>query len=314
MTRTLVILNAKAGTLRDLGAVDVEARVKRPLEASGRQVEVVLAKGAAIGAAIERGKAGDYDEIVLGGGDGTVSRALGELAYSGKTIGVLPLGTVNLLGRDLGLPNDLGAAVAALLAAEPQSIDLARVNGRVFHSISGLGFFSQIARAREEVQVLGVGRFFRFIVAAWRAFIRSGRLNFRIEIDGCPHDVETYAFLVTVNPFDGTGWRRTHLDDGLLEVHVAYDAPRMVRLRTALGLLAGTWRDDPGIASFKAERVVVSRGRPRAWVSTDGELVREELPLTYEILPRAVTVLMPARESIAAASPQPDVAAGILGS
>lgn len=297
MTKTLVILNAKAGTLRDLGAVDVEARVRAPLEATGREVELVLAKGSAIDAAVRRGKAGDFDEIVLGGGDGTLSRALDTLAGCGKKIGVLPLGTLNLLGRDLGLPNDLDGAVAALVAGEPRPIDLARVNGRVFHSLSGLGFFSQIARAREEVQVLGIGRFFRFVVAAWRAFFRTGRLNFRIEIDGRPHDVETYAFLVTVNPFDAPGWRRHHLDDGLLEVHVAYDAPRIARMKTALGLLTGTWRDDPGIASFKARRVIVSRGRPRAWVSTDGELVRETLPLAYEIVPNAVTVLAPPRQT-----------------
>lgn len=297
MPKTLVILNAKAGTLRDLGAVDVEARVRGPLEASGRKVEVVLAKGTAIGDAILRGKTGDYDEIVIGGGDGTLSRALDVLAGSGKTIGVLPLGTLNLLGRDLGLPNDLDAAVAALVSAEPRPIDLARVNGRVFHSLSGLGFFSQIARAREEVQVLGIGRFFRFIVAAWRAFIRSGRLDFRIEIDGRAQDVATYAFLVTVNPFDAPGWRRKHLDDGLLEVHVAYAAPRLARVKAAFDLVFGTWRDNPGIESLKAKRVVVSRGRPRAWVSTDGELVRETLPLIYEILPGAVTVLAPPRQA-----------------
>ena len=90
--------------------------------------------------------------MVVGGGDGSVSAAANALAGTGKTLGVLPFGTLNLLARDLAMPANIEEAIEALGAAQPRKIDLARVNGRFFHSLSGLGFFSQMARAREEVR------------------------------------------------------------------------------------------------------------------------------------------------------------------
>jgi diacylglycerol kinase family enzyme len=60
-------------------------------------------------------------------------------------------------------------------------------------------------------------------------------------------------------------------------------------------MLMGAWRNNPGIQSIMAQRVTVYSGRSRAWVSTDGELLRERMPLTYEIRPRFLTVLIPSR-------------------
>jgi diacylglycerol kinase family enzyme len=293
MPRTLVILNAAAGTLRDLGEVDIDRRVADPLEATGRTVEIVMARGRKIGEAIRDAVHSPHEEVVVGGGDGTVNRALDALAGTGKTIGVLPLGTLNLLARDIGMPADLDGAVAALARATPQPIDLGRVNGRIFHSLSGLGFFSQIARAREETQKVPLGRTARFILSAWRAFTRTGRLRFHIEIDGTARTVDTYAFIVTVNAFDAPGWRRSRLDGGRLEVHVAEARPALGRIKAAIDLMTGAWRNNDGIESVLAEKVVVSRARTRTWVSTDGERFRETMPLAYEIVPKAVTVLIP---------------------
>lgn len=293
MIRTLVILNAAAGTLRDLGEVDIARRIVVPLERSGRAVEVVPARGAEIDQAVRKAVGSAHDEVVIGGGDGTVNRALNTLAPSGKIIGVLPLGTLNLLGRDLGMPPALDDAVAALAHGTAQRIDLGRVNGRLFHSLSGLGFFSQIARAREETQTFRLGRTGRLVLSAGRALARSGLSHFHLEIDGESRVVDTYAFLVTVNCFDAAGWRRGCLNAGLLEVHVAHKCPALGRLKAALSLVTGTWRSNLDIESFSARRVVVSRRRSRAWVSTDGERFRQDLPLRYEIVPDAVRVLVP---------------------
>ena len=86
------------------------------------------------------------------------SAAVAAFCGGDKLLGVLPFGTMNLFARDLGMPADVREAVAALSDVAPRRIDLAEINGRPFHTLSGLGFFSQMARAREETRGHPLGR------------------------------------------------------------------------------------------------------------------------------------------------------------
>ena len=52
----------------------------------------------------EAAAAPGLDAVVAGGGDGTLSCAAGHLADSGRPLGILPLGTLNHLARDAGIP------------------------------------------------------------------------------------------------------------------------------------------------------------------------------------------------------------------
>ncbi len=290
MQRITVILNERAGSLLRRDSAEIRALVEQSLAKDGAQVSVRLASGKAIVREIEAASASDCDLLVVGGGDGSVNCAASKLAGSEKTLGVLPLGTMNLLARDLNMPTRLEDALDTLSRAQPRAIDLARINGRVFHTLSGLGFFGQMARAREEVRGLP-GKVMQVGVAAWRAFTRAYDFSVRIDIDGNQRDIETYALLVTVNAFSGDAWRRTALDGGLLECHFATDKSALARFKAGTDLVTGGWRKNPGIESFTASRLRVVRRR-HIWAATDGELSREPMPLEYEIAPKALRVLV----------------------
>jgi YegS/Rv2252/BmrU family lipid kinase len=289
--KIIAVLNERAGSLLRRDRNEIRALVEKSLDKNGAEVSVRLASGKEIVREIKLAAKSDCDVLVVGGGDGSVNCAATQLADSGKTLGVLPLGTMNLLARDLAMPNKLEDALDALAHARPKDIDLAKLNGRVFHTLSGLGFFSQMARAREEVRGLP-GKIVQVGTAAWRAFARAYPFEVRIDIDGNKRDIETYALLVTVNRFSGEAWRRTSLDSGVLECHFATDKAAIKRLKAGADLVTGLWRKNPGIESFTASRVRVERSR-RIWVATDGELSRETMPLAYEIAPKALRVLVP---------------------
>ncbi|MDI4658320.1 diacylglycerol/lipid kinase family protein [Xanthobacter autotrophicus] len=287
-----VVLNAKAGTVHDMGPERVRAIVDEALTRPGTDVDVVVAQGEAIARAIAAAEREGYDTVVVGAGDGTVSYAASVFANTEVTLGVLPLGTMNMLAYDIGLPRDLASALDALQAARPMRVDVGLLNGRAFHGVSGVGFFSQMALAREQLRAHR-GRVLGWFMALGKALVRSGRMSIEVEVAGVREPIEAYAALVTVNAFDAPGWHRSRLDGGLLEVLVAEDRGTLARLKTGAEVLVNAWRDKPGIHAFQARRVTIHARRERAWVATDGEVERETLPLRYAIAPGALKLLVP---------------------
>lgn len=292
MQRMRVVLNAKAGTVSDLGPEHVRKAVDEALTRPGLDVDVVVEEGEGIAAAITSAPRDGYDTVVVGAGDGTVSYAASVFANTETVLGVLPLGTMNLLAYDIGLPRDLPGALAALHAARPMRVDVGTLNGRAFHGVSGVGFFSQMALARERMRDER-GRLAGWLLALGQALVRSGRFSLEIEVAGARERIEAYAALVTVNAFDAPGWHRSRLDGGQLEVLVAEDRGTLAKIKTGAEVMLNAWRDKPGIHAFTARRVTIHAGRRRAWVATDGEVERESLPLRYAIAPGALKLLVP---------------------
>ncbi len=291
MADTLVLLNARAGTLIDAGAERVRDALISSLKGRCSRDDIRLVKPRELIPEIQRAATSEFSTIVVGGGDGSVSAAAHALAGTGKTLGALPFGTLNLLSRDLGMPQDIEEAIEALGAAQPRKIDLARVNGRYFHSLSGLGFFSQMARAREEVRGHPLGRLFGVGVAAFRAIQRTYPFTLDIRTENHREHVEALAVLVTNNRFSES-WRRTRLDEGVLEIHIAENTDALSKLRASANLLTGAWRtDDEGIRTISARHLAIGRVRTHAWAATDGELARERIPLRYESVRGALDVL-----------------------
>lgn len=79
------------------------------------------------------------DLILACGGDGTVTAAAAGLAGTGIPLAVIPLGTGNLLARNLGLPIDRGEALAVALTGRDRQLDVGRANGSLFLTMAGLG-------------------------------------------------------------------------------------------------------------------------------------------------------------------------------
>jgi diacylglycerol kinase family enzyme len=198
---------------------------------------------------------------------------------------VLPLGTLNLLARDLGMSTDLQANLAFIATQNSRPIDLGEVNGRLFHSNAGLGFFAMMAREREVARRrFPFSKAMGFAFAALRTTLFSKTITVELEVAGQSVTMATDAVLVTNNRFAGTPWRRASMDEGLLEVHTLQAPGLLARLRAAIAVARGTWRDLPSLTSFTAPNVTLTRrGRTRAIVAIDGEIHRLANPLRFTV-------------------------------
>src|SRR6188768_2300081 len=131
--RLRIILNSDAGTLTGLDPEEAAASLAAIFRKHGHEAEAQALAGKAAIEAIEQacGEA-DLDAIVVCGGDGTISFAAAAAARSRKTLGILPLGTMNLFARSLGIPLEMTAAAVAVAGGEKVAVDIGEVNGRLF--------------------------------------------------------------------------------------------------------------------------------------------------------------------------------------
>jgi len=82
-----------------------------------------------------------FDAIVIGGGDGSVRSIAQVVAGNDVPLGILPLGTLNHLARDLGIPASMNEAVRLTAAGRTRHTDVGEVNGVIFVNNSSLGVY-----------------------------------------------------------------------------------------------------------------------------------------------------------------------------
>ncbi|HEV8629734.1 MAG TPA: diacylglycerol kinase family protein [Thermoanaerobaculia bacterium] len=305
--RVVVLLNPGGGTL-SRGAIH-PAEVAVALRQAGLPAEVRAVRARLLPAATREALASGAELVIAGGGDGTVSAVAGALAGSDAALGVLPLGTFNHYARDLGMPEELHAAAAALAAATPRCLDLAEVNGHRFINNSSLGFATQVVRERAEPRIrTRITKAWVTLVAALRLLGRYRLSEVCLDVDGRRVEYETPFVFISNNPADMPFFylgRRPRLDTGLLMVYVHRSKSRSAVLGTLLYSLLRDVREAARFDQWTTTEALVEfplRRRPVA-VFLDGELLHLSPPLRYRILPGRLKVAVPPPAAVASPAP-----------
>lgn len=297
MRRFAVVINSAAGGL--LGRRHAAAMVSATLDAAGIRADILGEEaGASLDSRLDQAIASGAEVVVVGGGDGTICAAAQRLAGSGIALGILPLGTMNMLAKDLRIPLDLEAAAANLAQGRPRAIDVASVNGQVFLCNSVLGLPTALGRQRErhrgDRSVLGGLRLLR---EAWRASWHHPPLRLGIAIDGTPPmRFRSRAIAIANNAYaEGFGqlFTRQRLDQGELVLYVARGFGVWWSIVMVVAMALGAWRRRSQLHERRAEEIVLHSRRKRLRVMNDGEAMILRPPLTYRIQAQALSVIVP---------------------
>lgn len=299
-----VLLNAASGSAEGR---DTEERVREAFRAAGAQARVHSASGGEeIGELAKRAAADGNGPLVAGGGDGTVSSVAAAVVGGTREFGVLPLGTLNHFARDLGIPEDLGAAARTVVEGESALVDVGEVNGRVFLNNSSIGLYPRIVKHREDRQErLGWGKWPALVWATIHALHRHRPLDVTVSIDGRRSRRATAFVFVGNNLYDMEGFdigTRARLDAGELSVYLSRAARPIDLLVLAFRALFGKLKDASGFESLRTPELSIETRSREIRVATDGEISMVETPLRYRVRPRVLRVVLPRAEREAAAS------------
>jgi YegS/Rv2252/BmrU family lipid kinase len=268
--------------------------VEAALDARRAEFRVQRTKGIEHGAeqALAAIEAGELPVVMSG--DGLVGAVGGAMAGSDVPLGIIPGGRGNDLARVLGIPSEPEAAVEVILAGESRRIDVGEANGKRFLGIVSVGFDSEASRVANETRFLRGNLV--YVYALVRTLIGWKPARFTIAIGEERLRASGYFVCVANNKAYGGGMYiapDADLEDGEFDVVTIGEVGRLRFVANLPKVLKGTHLDDDEVTVVRARRLQVSASRPFP-VYADGEHLTE-LPVSLRVLPRALSVLVPAQ-------------------
>ncbi len=232
------------------------------------------------------------ETAVAFGGDGIVGAVAGELRDTGGVLGVLPGGRGNDFARVLGIPFDPIAACEILAGGITATVDLGEADGRPFIGIASCGFDSDANRIANTTRLVRGNLVYAY--GGIRALVTWKPAHFTLTLDGTERELRGYTVAVANSGAYGGGMMMApgaRLDDGLFDVVLISDGPRLQFLLNLPKVFKGAHVQMPSVEVVRAREVVITADRP-FMLYADGDPIGE-LPVTVRVRPAAVKVLVP---------------------
>jgi diacylglycerol kinase (ATP) len=244
-----------------------------------------------------------FSRIVAAGGDGTLNEVLNGIGdarngFEKAALGLLPLGTVNVYARELGIPMDLDEAWKVVVAGKERALDLARAEfasggtpqRRWFAQLAGAGLD---ARAIELVDWNLKKRFgpLAYIYAGLKALSEPKP---RIKATCAGQTLEGELVFIGNGRLYGGDFKtfeHAAMDDGLLDVCVFPQVNFFTLARCAIPLLLQRKLPQAAVRRFQASEFTLTSASTTSF-ELEGELAGQ-LPVNFAVERRRLRTIVP---------------------
>jgi diacylglycerol kinase (ATP) len=242
------------------------------------------------------------DVVLVGGGDGTVRVVAESLAGTGVAMGLIPLGTGNLLARNVDLDvYDLHGNVQTALFGHQRYIDTARLaieNSRTGHSSEHV--FLVIAGIGMDAEVLADTNAGLKKTLGWLAYTEAGmrhlpgrRKKISISLDGSPDQVRNIRSILFANcglvPGGIDFIPQAMIDDGMLDVVVMSPRSAIGWLLMYVKIMFKHSGKLPIMTVYRSGRIVIKCPEPMP-TQLDGDTAGEATKVTVQVEPRSLLI------------------------
>jgi YegS/Rv2252/BmrU family lipid kinase len=233
-----------------------------------------------------------FKKIVAAGGDGTINEVVNGLAGSAATLGLLPIGTVNVFAMELGLPShNLGMCWDIIQSNNTRLIDLPSASGKYFVQLAGVGLDAQVVKETSAVFKRNFGPLSYLISAAQIAARRPPRLF--IESENSSTKEGSLVLIGNGRRYGGPFpfFKQAVIDDGLLDVVVFKQLGYLEIIKYLQDVFFSSEIRTPDVEYFQTRRLRVTSDQDVP-VELDGELVGN-CPVEFQMHERTLRVLAP---------------------
>lgn len=247
-----------------------------------------------------------FRKIIVVGGDGTLNEVINGIFTQRKyapdeiIVAMIPVGTGNDWGRSFNIPNDYKEAISVIAREKTVRQDIGKVTYtsggrqhiRHFINMAGIGFDAEVAKKTNKQKQEGKGNPLSYLVNIFTSLMRFKSVNTNFIIDNKPVQENIFSVSIAICQYNGGGMKQAPNaipDDGLFDITIITKVSRTTVLRNVLKLYDGTFIKLQQVKQFRGQVVKID-SNPDLSLETDGESLGHT-PLTFEILPRAVTVI-----------------------
>ena len=285
-----VVRNPSSGLATDASTLE------KALRSAGLSADVLDSpNGGGANAALDR-IAAEHDIIVAAGGDGTVSAVASAAAKAGKTLAIIPTGTLNHFARDAGIPTNIDQAIAIIRHGVERGVDVGSVNDHFFLNNVSLGNYPRMVHERDAQERRGKSRTVATTIAVAKTWWHLRKLTAVLTIDGREVVRRSPFFVIGNGSYTLAGLalgKRDVISDGHLSLYVAPPNGRLGVLALPFRALAGTMERHEQFETFCAKRISATLSHRRVTVAIDGEVRALQAPLEFSVHRGALRLLVP---------------------
>lgn len=249
-----------------------------------------------------------YRKFISIGGDGTLHEIVNglflqtDVPTSEFTVGVISAGTGNDWIRMHGSISDRRKNIDALLNGNTIRQDIVKttfteagVQGvRYMVNIGGVGYDPNVCQKCNNMKLAGRRGTMVYVNSAIQSLVGRTFRHACVTVDGHPfYTGKFFSTALGIGRFSGGGMTQTPdavVDDGLLNITII---KKVSKLRVALhlkDLFKGTIYSIDGVIHTMGKLINIKTSSPDR-VEVDGEVIGET-PVTFEVLPRALKVVV----------------------
>ncbi len=234
----------------------------------------------------------ECDAIIAVGGDGSVNDVANGLHGHDMTMGIIPCGSGNGLARDLKIPLQLSQAVRIINQYNVSPIDTIQLNDHIYVSIAGVGFDALVARKMKQAKKRGLTAYANIVL---NDYPLSKESLFHLNIDG--KTWERKAWFISFANSSQFGYNTAiaplaDLSDGLIDICIVKKIPLAHLPLTAPLVYLNHFDLSQHVEIVKAKEVTVLDNE-YGWVNVDGEGMRMENTLHFQVHHNALNIIKP---------------------
>lgn len=296
MRKIIYIINPISGTRTKK---DLQAFVEQQTQAKGVPFQIFPSVASAdysfLIPIIEEEKITD---VVIAGGDGTVSQVVNSLMKTDVNFGIIPCGSGNGLAFAAKIPKQPEKALAVIFNGTPSAIDGFMINDQFACMLSGIGFDAKVAHEFAGQPKRGLKTYASLVS---KNFFSAAPYHFSIESNGMQFSSEAYFISIANSNQFGNNFTiapKALLADGLLDIVIAKKTAKPLLLFNLLRqILAGKLSPvenslNQPVIYFQTEKIVIENTN-EAPLHIDGDPAETPSVITAAILKKCFRLIQP---------------------
>lgn len=239
-------------------------------------------------------------DVVIAGGDGTVSQVVGSLMNCNVNFGIIPCGSGNGLAYTAKIPKQIGKALEIIFKGHTVDTDGFYINKNFACMLCGLGFDAKVAHDFTDEPKRGL---LTYIKLSMKNFFSMKPHRFEINMEEIKFKTDAYFISIANSNQFGNNFTiapKASLSDGLLDVVIITNQNKLSFILQTLKQIAG-WnkiqtssliQDKKAVLYFQTEKILIIN-RSLAPLHIDGEPADSALELEIEVKKKCFRLIQP---------------------